>query len=67
MSSPQIPDAVTRARTIENLRQTRREIAEFNRELAEIEKQLDLEISAQKLSQLSKSRDIRLFQQHQQS
>ena len=31
----------SKARSIANLRQTRREIAEFNRELAEIEAQLD--------------------------
>jgi hypothetical protein len=41
MISPQIPDLATRKRSIENLRQTRREIAEFNQELAEIEAQLD--------------------------
>ena len=41
MNNPQIPDLTTRERSITNLRQTRREIAEFNRELAEIEAQLD--------------------------
>jgi hypothetical protein len=41
MNSPQIPDLATRMRSIESLRQTRREIAEFNQELAEIEAQLD--------------------------
>ena len=41
MSSPQIPDLATRTKSIENLRQIRREIAEFNQELAEIEAQLD--------------------------
>jgi hypothetical protein len=54
MNSPQIPDAATRARLIENLRQTRREMAEFNRELAEIEAQLDLELYAQKLARINK-------------
>jgi hypothetical protein len=55
MNSPQIPDLATRTRSIENLRQTRREIAEFNQELAEIEAQLDRELYAQKLLRLSKS------------
>jgi hypothetical protein len=35
--------------------QPRREIAEFNRELAEIEAQLDRELYAQKLVRLGKS------------
>jgi hypothetical protein len=55
MSSPQIPDLATRMRSIESLRQTRREIAEFNRELAEIEAQLDRELYAQKLARIGKS------------
>jgi hypothetical protein len=55
MNSPQIPDLVTRQRSIANLRQTRREIAEFNRELAEIEAQLDRELYAQKLARIGKS------------
>ncbi len=55
MNSPQIPDLATRTRSIENLRQTRREIAEFNQELAEIEAQLDRELYAQKLLRLGKS------------
>jgi hypothetical protein len=55
MSSPQIPDFATRKRSIESLRQTRREIAEFNRELAEIEAQLDRELYAQKLARIGKS------------
>jgi hypothetical protein len=55
MSSPQIPDLATRMRSIESLRQTRREIAEFNQELAEIEAQLDRELYAQKLARISKS------------
>jgi hypothetical protein len=55
MSSPQIPDLATRTRLIENLRQTRREIAEFNQELAEIEAQLDRELYAQKLARIGKS------------
>jgi hypothetical protein len=54
MNSPQIPDAATRARLIENLRQTSREMAEFNRELAEIEAQLDRELYAQKLARINK-------------
>jgi hypothetical protein len=41
MNSPQIPDAATRARSIDNLRRTSREMAEFDRELAEIEARLD--------------------------
>ncbi|WP_309731087.1 hypothetical protein [Chamaesiphon sp. OTE_75_metabat_556] len=55
MSSPQIPDLATRIRSIESLRQTRREIAEFNQELAEIEAQLDRELYAQKLARIGKS------------
>jgi hypothetical protein len=55
MSSPQIPDLATRIRSIESLRQTRREIAEFNQELAEIEAQLDRELYAQKLARICKS------------
>jgi hypothetical protein len=55
MNSPQIPDLATRTRSIENLRQTRREIAEFNQELAEIEAQLDRELYAQKLARFGKS------------
>ncbi len=54
MSSLQIPDLATRTRSIENLRQTRREIAEFNQELVEIEAQLDRELYAQKLARISK-------------
>jgi hypothetical protein len=55
MNSPQIPDLATRTKSIENLRQTRREIAEFNQELAEIEAQLDRELYAQKLARIVKS------------
>jgi hypothetical protein len=55
MNSPQIPDLATRERSIASLRQTRREIAEFNRELAEIEAQLDRELYAQKLERIGKS------------
>jgi hypothetical protein len=55
MSSPQIPDLATRMRSIESLRQTRREIAEFNQELAEIEAQLDRELYAQKLVRIGRS------------
>jgi hypothetical protein len=55
MSSPQIPDLATRMKSIESLRQTRREIAEFNQELAEIEAQLDRELYAQKLARIGKS------------
>ncbi len=40
MNSPQIPDVTTRDRSIQNLRQIRREIADFNQEIAEIEAQL---------------------------
>jgi hypothetical protein len=58
MSSPQIPDLATRIRSIESLRQTRREIAEFNQELAEIEAQLDRELYAQKLARICKSAPI---------
>ena len=58
MSSPQIPDLDTRTRSIENLRQTRREIAEFNQELAEIEAQLDRELYAQKLSRIGRNAPI---------
>jgi hypothetical protein len=55
MNSPQIPDPITRARLIANLRQTRREMSEFNQELAEIEAQLDRELYAQKLARIGKS------------
>jgi hypothetical protein len=55
MNSPQIPDLATRTKSIASLRQTSREIAEFNRELAEIEAQLDRELYAQKLVRLGKS------------
>ena len=55
MNNPQIPDLATRIRSIESLRQTRREIAEFNQELAEIEAQLDRELYAQNLARIGKS------------
>jgi hypothetical protein len=55
MNSPQIPDLATREQSILNLRQTRREIAQFNQELAEIEAQLDRELYAQKLVRIGKS------------
>jgi hypothetical protein len=55
VNTPQIPDPITRARSIANLRQTRREIAQFNQELAEIEAQLDRELYAQKLARIGKS------------
>ena len=55
MNSPQIPDLATRERSIASLRQTRREIAQFNRELAEIEVQLDRELYAQKLARIGNS------------
>ena len=55
MNNPQIPDLATRTRSIENLRQTRREIAEFNQELVEIEAQLDRELYAQKLARIGRS------------
>jgi hypothetical protein len=58
MNSPQIPDLATRTRSIENLRQTRREIAEFNQELAEIEAQLDRELYAQKLARIGKNTPV---------
>jgi predicted phage-related endonuclease len=54
MNNPQIPDLATREKSIASLRQTRREIAEFNRELAEIEAQLDRELYAQKLARIGK-------------
>jgi transcriptional accessory protein Tex/SPT6 len=54
MNSSQIPDIVTRTKLIANLRQTRREIAEFNQELAEIEAQLDRELYDQKLVRIGK-------------
>ena len=53
MNIPQIPDAATRATSIANLRQTNREMAEWNRELAEIEAQLDKELYAQKLARIN--------------
>jgi hypothetical protein len=53
MNTPQIPDPIDRARSIANLRQTRREMAELNRELAEIEAQLDRELYAQKLARIA--------------
>lgn len=56
MPIPQIPDPITRARLIANLRQTRREMAEFNQELAEIEAQLDRELYAQKLARIGTKR-----------
>jgi hypothetical protein len=56
MNSPQIPDLATRTKSIASLRQTSREIAEFNRELAEIEAQLDRELYAQKLLRFGKSK-----------
>ncbi len=52
MNIPQMPDPIVRARLIANLRQTRREMAQFNQELAEIETQLDLELYSQKLVRL---------------
>jgi hypothetical protein len=55
MNNPQIPDLATRQRTIASLRQTHREMAEFNRELAEIEAQLDRELYAQKLARICKN------------
>jgi hypothetical protein len=55
MNCPQIPDLADRNRSIASLRQTIREIAEFNRELAEIEAQLDRELYAQKLARIGKS------------
>jgi hypothetical protein len=63
MNIPQIPDPITRARSIANLRQTRREMAELNQELAEIEAQLvgvasrseNRELYAQKLARIGKS------------
>lgn len=58
MNNFQIPDLATRTRSIENLRKTRREIAEFNQELAEIEAQLDRELYAQKLARIGKSTSI---------
>jgi hypothetical protein len=58
MNNPQIPDLATRTRSIENLRKTRREIAEFNQELAEIEAQLDRELYAQKLARIGKGTSI---------
>ena len=56
MNSPQIPDPITRARLIANLRQTSREMAELNQELAEIEAQLDRELYAQKLARIGAKR-----------
>ncbi len=58
MSSLQIPDLATRTKSIESLRQTRREIAEFNQELVEIEAQLDRELYSQKLARIGKSAPI---------
>ena len=55
MNSPRIPDPITRARLITNLRQTSREMAELNQELAEIEAQFDRELYAQKLARIGKS------------
>jgi predicted phage-related endonuclease len=54
MNSPQIPDIATRDRSIQNLRQIRREIADFNQELVEIEAQLDRELYTQKLARIDK-------------
>ena len=62
MNNPQIPDSSIRnssislpsATALANLRQTSREMAQFNRELAEIEAQLDRELYAQKLARMDK-------------
>ena len=62
MNSSQVPDPHSRnisislpsAAAIANLRQTVREMAEWNRELAEIEAQLDRELYAQKLARMDK-------------
>ena len=62
MNNPQIPDPSIRnssislpsATALANLRQTSREMAQFNRELAEIEAQLDQELYAQKLARMDK-------------
>jgi hypothetical protein len=50
-----IINLATRTKSIASLRQTRREIAEFNQELAEIEAQLNRELYAQKLARIGKS------------
>ncbi len=55
MNNPQIPDLATRTKSIASLRQTSREIAEFNQELAEIEAHLDRELYAQKLARIGKN------------
>jgi hypothetical protein len=55
MNIPQIPDRSARDRALANLRQTRREMVEFNQELAEIEAQLDRELYAQKLARITKN------------
>jgi hypothetical protein len=49
-----LPIRLPSAEAIAKLRQTRIEIAEFNRELAEIEAQLDRELYAQKLARMGK-------------
>ena len=62
MNNPQIPEPSTHNSSINlpsaialaNLRQTSREMAQFNRELAEIEAQLDRELYAQKLARMDK-------------
>jgi hypothetical protein len=54
MNNPQIPDRAARDRALANLRQTRREMAECNQELAEVEAQLDRELYTQKLVRISK-------------
>jgi hypothetical protein len=56
MNIPQIPDPITRDRLIANLRQTSREMAELNQELAEIEVQLDRELYTQKLARIGTKR-----------
>jgi predicted phage-related endonuclease len=55
MNNPQIPDRAARDRALANLHQTRREMAECNQELAEIEARLDRELYAQKLARISKN------------
>ena len=61
MNNPQVSDSSSKDLSIylpsdaaiSNLRQTNREMAEWNRELAEIEAQLDKELYAQKLARIN--------------
>jgi hypothetical protein len=52
---PNSPISLPSPEAIAKLRQTSREMAEWNQELAEIEAQLDRELHAQKIARISQS------------